>query len=195
MAGKDRRKDDDRVDASELARAIRRGNADAERQLVEQYRPGVLYILQREGVDRDSTDDLAQETFRITIERLRGRGVQHPEKLAAFVVGITRRLLKAHRRLGGRLHRAPLEALDQLIDPAPAACDEAIRAEEAGAIRAAIQGLPVPRDRELLMRRYLLEEDNCSICRALGLTLRQLDKVLYRARLRLKRKLDELHNA
>jgi RNA polymerase sigma-70 factor (ECF subfamily) len=181
-----------RVDAIELAQAIAARLPNAEARLVEQYRSAVQYILQREVRDRHLVDDLVQETFRITLERLRGRGIEHPERLAGFMVGIVRRLLKAHRRRARRVRNDSEEVIAQLFDPAPTPCDEAIRADEARLVQAAIRSLSVGRDRELLTRRYLLEEDNESICRTLRLTVRQLDKALYRARMRLKRKLHEL---
>ena len=53
-----------------------------------------------------------------------------------------------------------------------------------------LQELNSPRDREILVRFYLQEEEKDAICRDLGLEADQFDKVLHRARARLKELLE-----
>jgi RNA polymerase sigma-70 factor (ECF subfamily) len=57
-------------------------------------------------------------------------------------------------------------------------------------VKRILQQLPTPRDREILMRFYLQEEEKDAICRDLRLEADQFDKVLHRARARLKELLE-----
>ena len=78
--------------AAELARRIAAGDAAAESELVERYSRGVLYLLRRTTRDPDLADDLHQETFRVVLERLRGKGIAEPERLAGFIRSTARNL-------------------------------------------------------------------------------------------------------
>ncbi len=171
-----------------IVAAIAAGNRDAESALVEKYGPALRYILRREVRDWDCADDLYQESFRITLERLRDRGLEQPDQLAAFLLGVARRLVKAHRRTGVRVV-ASSDSSETVADSAPTPLELAIRSEQATSVWAAIERLDVPRDRELL-RRYLLDEDKETICNALGMGVHQFNKTLCRARRRLRRQLD-----
>lgn len=171
--------------ASELAEAIANGDAAAERALVVKYGEGLLYILQRETRDGAIAEDLCQETLRVVLERLRKRRLAAPEKLASFIIGVGRKLVQAHRRASSRLLLQP-GLLDELEDAAQTPLEQTVRAEERRLLARAIQSLPVRRDRELLTRCYLLDEDKDAVCEALGLERNQLNKVISRARSRLR---------
>jgi RNA polymerase sigma-70 factor (ECF subfamily) len=90
--------------------------------------------------------------------------------------------------------RSVAERADRRVDPEvigqlPAEADAADRWLEkklAAQVRRVLQDLNSPRDREILVRFYLQEEDKSSICRDLALDADQFDKVLHRARGRLK---------
>jgi RNA polymerase sigma-70 factor (ECF subfamily) len=171
---------------AELAEAIADGDADAERDLVVKYSEGLLYILQRETRDSLTAEDLCQETFRIVIERLRKRRLATPEKLASFIIGVGRKLLLAHRRAWSRL---PLRSgvLGEVADAAPTPLDQTVHLEELRLLRRAIESLEVARDRELLTRCYLLDQDKDEVCEAVGLDRKQLNKAISRARSRLRK--------
>lgn len=51
--------------------------------------------------------------------------------------------------------------------------------------------LSIPRDRELLRRFYLQDEDKEAICSDLGLSAQHFDRVLYRARQRMRDLIEE----
>lgn len=182
--------------ASALAEAIANGDADAESVLVAKYAERLLYILQRETRDGATAEDLCQETFRVVLERLRKRRLSAPDKLASFIIGVARKLLQAHRRASTRL---PLQSglLEEIEDAQQPPLEQAVRSEEDRLLRAAIQSLTVERDRELLTRCYLADEDKDQVCESLGLERSQLNKAISRARSRLRKLLEEttLHRA
>lgn len=53
-------------------------------------------------------------------------------------------------------------------------------------MREVFRDLGTPRDRELLVRYYLHDEDKDSVCRRLGLTEAHFNRVIFRARERFR---------
>ena len=81
--------------------------------------------------------------------------------------------------------RAAPEVLGSLPD-ATEATDRWLEKKVALQVRRILLELRTPRDREILTRFYLQDQDKDVICRDLSLDADQFDKVLHRARGRLK---------
>jgi RNA polymerase sigma-70 factor (ECF subfamily) len=64
--------------------------------------------------------------------------------------------------------------------------DDAVETHIAARVKELIRGMGSVRDRTILVRFYLDEEDRESICRDLKITPAQFAKVLHRARTRLR---------
>lgn len=177
--------DDEGILATELVRRIAAGERQAEAELVDRYSRGLSYLLRRLAGDPGLSEDLQQETFRIAIEKLRAGELREAEKLAAFLRGIAKNLLRsAHRR--GRRGGGPvdLEAAPEPADPAPSQLEEVLLEEDKHRMRRLLGELRSPRDREVLYRFHLAEESREEVCRALGLGRQQFNLVLFRARRR-----------
>ncbi|MEA2604452.1 MAG: polymerase sigma-70 factor, subfamily [Acidobacteriota bacterium] len=182
---------DEAAVAADLVRRIAAGDATAEGQLVERYRRGLLYLLRRLGALPDLADDLQQETFRIVIERLRQEGLADPAGLAPFLRGTARNLLIAERRKAARRRTwGDTGELAEAVAPAPSQLQSVLLDEEAEIVRKLIGELPTDRDRQLLLRFYVGEEDKESICTDLGLDSLHFNRVLFRARQRFKELLE-----
>jgi RNA polymerase sigma-70 factor, ECF subfamily len=182
---------DEAAIAADLVRRIAAGEAEAEGDLVERYRRGLLYFLHRLGALPDLADDLQQETFRIVIERLRHEGLADPAGLAAFLRGTARNLLIAERRKTARRRTwGDTGELAQAVAPVPSPLQSVLLDEEAEMVRRLIGELPTDRDRQLLLRFYVGEEDKESLCADLGLDSLHFNRVLFRARQRFKELLE-----
>lgn len=173
--------------AADLARRIAAGETAAEAELVQRYSRGLLYLLRRLGASPDLADDLHQETFRIVLERLRGKGIDDPAGLAAFLRATARNLLIAERRKTARRRtEADDEELARTEYPAPSQLSAVLLDEEAETVRRLISELPTDRDRQILLRFYVAEEEKETICADLGLDSLHFNRVLFRARQRFK---------
>ena len=173
--------------ARDLVCRIVQGDTAAEAKLVERYSRGLLYMLKRTTGNPAQAEDLHQETFRIVLERLRHRGLEEPEKLTAFIHRTARNLFIAdHRKVARRQTQNDEDAISVLADPAPSQLGQVLDKEEAGLIRQLILELKPDRDRQLLLRFYLAEEDKEQICADLGLSSLHFNRVLFRARQRFK---------
>jgi RNA polymerase sigma-70 factor (ECF subfamily) len=170
---------------AELVRRILAGEASAEAELVERYSRGIAIIVRRIVRDHAVAQDLCQETFRRAIEKIRQGEVREAEKLSGFVCSLARNLAIEHRRLVSR--RAALEAArPRAAEPASSPLTLLLRREREEAVRQALEELSSPRDRELLYRFYIIEEEKDAICRDLGLTALHFNRVLFRARERFR---------
>lgn len=173
--------------ASDLVRRIAAGDASAEEELVLRYSRGLLYLLRRVTGSPELAEDLHQETFRIVIERLRRRELEEPAGLAGFLRGTARNLALAERRKTARRRTgSDDEALAQVAHPATGPLSAVLLEEEAETVRRLIRELASDRDRQLLLRFYVADEEKESICADLGLDRLHFNRVVFRARQRFK---------
>jgi RNA polymerase sigma-70 factor (ECF subfamily) len=174
--------------ASRLVRRVEAGDTTAEAQLVARYSRGIHYLLRHLGASPELAEDLHQETFRIVLERLRRRGVAEPAGLVGFLRGTARNLVLGERRKAVRRRTEGLDPLELSAteDPAPSQLQSVLHAEQAAQVRRLIGELETDRDRQILLRFYVGEEDKGRICADLGLDNLHFNRVLFRARQRFK---------
>jgi len=181
--------------ASDLVRRIAAGDLSAETELVERYGRGLIYLLRRLGAPPPLAEDFHQETFRIALERLRRRELAEPARLAGFLCGIARNLALAERRKTARRRtEGDDDELAQAVNPSPSQLSSVLLDEEAETVRRLIGELPTDRDRQLLLRFYVGEEEKERICADLGLDSLHFNRVLFRARQRFKELLERFES-
>jgi RNA polymerase sigma-70 factor (ECF subfamily) len=173
--------------ATRLVRAIRTGDAAAEGQMIARYSRGLGFLLARKCHDAERARDLLQDTFCIALEKLRTTDLDNPERLAGYLRGIA---VRVALNAGRRRKREPLPIDDEQIkampDPLESQYREIDDAQRAGAVRELLDALPVERDRELLLRYYVYDQDKEEVCDALGLESLHFNRVIYRAKQRFR---------
>src|SRR3954451_23465902 len=134
----------DFVPGGELSRRIREGDVSAESELIRQFEPGLRVLLRRRtGGDHGLLQDLVQETLLIVIQRLRGSGIEEPEKLAAFAAQTARNLsIGSLRKAERQKTDVDSEATERNADPTRSVEGLAEDAEAAMAVRALLRELP-----------------------------------------------------
>jgi RNA polymerase sigma-70 factor, ECF subfamily len=183
----------DFVPCGELALRIKDGDVSAEGELIRQFEPGLRVILRRRtGGDHGLLEDLTQETLLVVIQRLRGAGIEEPDKLAAFAAQTARNLAIASQRKVER-QRTDLDsdATERNADPSRGVDALAEDVEAALAVRALLRELPQARDRLMLKRFYLDDHDKEAICQEMKLTEAAFNQALSRARRRFRQILEE----
>lgn len=174
-------------DAAPLAAAIARGDRAAEDRFVRRYGPGLTAILRIRCGDPELCKDLAQEALQVALLRLRAGKVEQPEALAGFLRGTALNLLANElRRSERRLADASSDWMDELQGEGDDPAQQVEDADLVQAMRETIGGLKVPRDRELLWRYYVDQSSKEQLCASLALSAEHFDRVLHRARLRLR---------
>ncbi len=170
-----------------LVQRIIAGDAEAEGELVREYSRGVLFILRRESRSMDAVDDLYQETFRVAIEKVRKGDLRDPKKLSSFLISIARFVtIDYFRRENKHESKEDIEEARAVPQHADGQLGELLRKERADMAREVIGELRSERDRKLLFRFYIAQEDKDDICRDLELTSLHFNRVLHRAKQRYK---------
>jgi RNA polymerase sigma-70 factor (ECF subfamily) len=171
----------------EIARRILAGDPAAEDEVVRRYRQGVAVIIDHIVRGESATEDVSQETFKIVLEKLRRGDLREPERLSGFVCSVARNVALDYIRRARRFrNREEVGDAEHIHDPAPSQLEEILKQEKAGVVRQIINELKIERDRLLLFRYYIAEEDKDRLCLDLGLTRTQFNNVIYRALLRFK---------
>jgi RNA polymerase sigma-70 factor, ECF subfamily len=172
----------------DLVRRIQAGDRRAEGELVERYGEGLAFLLRRWARTQDAASDLYQETFRLALEKIRRGEVRDPDRLPGFLRSLAKNLsIDYYRRETRRGDReASIEATGELPlpDSEPGQLGNLLRQEKIGLVRRLLSELSVERDREILIRFYLHEEDKERIREDLGLSRPEFNVVLFRARRR-----------
>lgn len=144
-------------------------------------------ILDRHTNGRPEAEDLFQDTFRLALEKLRRGELREPAKLPGYLAQIARSLAIEHyRKATRRKTDADSDAVFAAVSPGAGALSDLMARENAALVRRAIQDLGNDRDRQILLRFYIAEEDKDRIAADFGLTSLQFNRVLHRARQRYK---------
>ena len=158
------------------ARVAGGGDAAAEAELVRRLAPRVRLYGLRHLRDASAADDLVQEAMLLTLERLRAGRVRQPERLASFVFGACRLLVRNQRR-GQRRRGALLERFAGELDrQAP---PDALRLDEKR-LRECL-GRLAERERSVLVLTFYAEEPAGAIAARLGLSPDNVRTVRHRA--------------
>ncbi|GAA6169972.1 RNA polymerase sigma factor [Sessilibacter corallicola] len=166
-----------------LVEAIRSGNPLAEHEMITRFSRGLNLMLQRK-CNPDVVADVSQETWRVVIEKVRNGDLRQPDRLAAFIHQTARNQTVMYFRKYSDSVDDPEE--NELVSPtaSPEEAYETSRVQQY--VRDLINSLDTPRDREILTRFYVDEEDKDVICEELQLTSQHFNRVIYRAKSRMK---------
>ena len=173
--------------AADLCARIHQGSRDAEEQMVRRYGSGLLRLLKHRTRDAELALDLRQDTFRVAIERLRKSVLDEPEDLASYLHAVALNLLIAQRRKDTRRATTPdSEAIEIAVDESGGPFDNVSREQMRKAVGVLLSELGTPRDRDLLTRFYIQDEDKAAICSALSVDSLHFNRVLFRAKQRFR---------
>jgi RNA polymerase sigma-70 factor (ECF subfamily) len=142
-------------------------------------------IIRRVG-DPDAAADILHDAIVTTLQKLRNGEINDPELIGGYIYRVALNHLRNYRR---KDKSELTDACDvgALADQANVPADTAVqRGQWAQVARDVLISLPTSRDREILIRFYLDEEDKDSICSSLGLSDAHFTRVIFRARNRFK---------
>jgi RNA polymerase sigma-70 factor, ECF subfamily len=177
--------------ASERTRSAPTERAQIEALIAKEY-VGLRLLLTRRTGDPHVAAELLNDAICTTWEKWQANQIAHPEQIAGYVFQVAMNHWRNHRRsIAERPEkRADAKVLEALPQSEPGA-DEGIETHIAARVKELIRSMSSYRDRAVLVRFYLDEQDRDVICREMQMTPSQFAKVLHRARGRLRRLLEE----
>ena len=175
--------------ATDIVFRIRTGERRAEEDLVARYRAGLVIMLRGRTRDPDLAEDLAQDALFRVLEKIRGDGLDEPERLAGYLHGIAVRMALGHSRKEARRDTvADTETVEQHAIIAGSVLDDIEAEELKRLIHQLLRELDlVPRDRRVLEGIYVLELTKEQICENEGIDRVHFSRVLYRAKDRFRK--------
>ncbi len=175
----------------DLAARIHAGSHEAEDELFQRYRRGVSVIINNYLRNATDIEELVHETFIIAVKKIRRGEIREPEKLSGFVCGIAKKLAHVRFRKSQRETLTDIDEMGRAVDPERGPLEQLLLKEQAEIVRQVIGELRMDRDRQIITRFYLIDEDKESICASLGLTSAHFNRVIFRALARFKELYEE----
>jgi len=173
----------------DIVARIAGGDRAAESEFVRRFERGVRALVRRHCRPGDSiVDDLVQDVLTGVIERLRAGAIHDSGALAGYVQAAGVYATNAEYR--GRRPTQSDATIENLADgDTPTARLEATQLSTM--LRTLLAEMPVARDREILARFYLDEQDKDDVCRALEIDPAHFHRVVFRARERFRTLLEQ----
>ncbi|MFC3122760.1 RNA polymerase sigma factor [Agaribacter flavus] len=171
----------------DLVAQIQAGNRAAEETLVLKYWKSLYFIINRKANAPDLSADLVQDTLLTVIEKARKGEIENADALASFIRQTGMNLLLAHYRKEAR-RKTDTQEDNELPFPdlSPNVEHKLQHDELVCLVNSVIDEMPTPRDKDILFRYYLHGQSKDLVCEELSLSSMHFDRVLFRARTRLK---------
>ena len=184
-----------RVDAEELVEPRFSFDADYIRRLSEDDEATTEHFAQYFGDlirikavsrlrSRHVAEDVRQETLLRVLRNLRRGGIDHPERLGAYVNTVAKHVMQEMFRRDSRLGEFP-ENAGEIPSGQAGAESGLLQDERTNLVKRALNELE-DKDRKVLQRIFLDEADKDEVCAEFNVTREYLRVLLHRARSRLR---------
>jgi len=163
---------------------VSRDRVDA---LIKEHYSGLLVLLLRSTRNTATAADIVNDAIATSLEHLRTGRIAQPEQIAGYIYQVALNHLRNRRRkMDERTdRRVDAETLESVASD-QAAPDVLAESAIVDQVRRVIEELPTERDRLIVKRFYLDEEDKDRLCKELGISFLHFDKVIFRARQRMR---------
>lgn len=179
--------DSEQTKPTNLLTRINQGDKQAERQLVDKYWRGVLFILNKRTEDSALAADLAQDTFMRVIEHARAGNIEVPEALPAYIRQTAVNLMLGYyRKQQRRATDADPDVAAYVADQAPSLTQALHTKKLFAVVEQLINEMTNQRYQQILQQHFIFGRDKAEVCAFLEVSPEHFDRVLYRARERLK---------
>ena len=169
---------------AELATRVQQGEASAMAELYRLFLQSVRQAFSRQLGSQD-LDDVLHDSFLIVVQSIRRGELREPERLLGFVWTVARRRVAAHIEtvVQQRCLQSPADPCAPLVAAGYNPEQEMILRQREEIAHTTLDTIG-ERDRQILVRFYLLEQSSEEICRDLGLSKTQFRLLKSRAKAR-----------
>ncbi len=178
------------LNTTDLVDRIRDGDRKAEIEFAEYFSRGLMLLLLKETRDPDIANDCCQQTLLITLRKMRAGKIVNSDRLLHFLRRTAKNVAITYFRKEKRYTRLEDGEVSLRAPTGRTAAWEIDYAVIESLLSESLDQLTIPRDKEILRRFYLYEEDKIDICKYLDVSSEHFDRVLHRAKKRLRAILD-----
>ncbi len=168
-----------------LARRIAGGQPGStdpeETELYRRFSPRVRLYGRRHLHSEAAADDLAQEVLLLTIKRLHAGEVRRPEEIGSFILGTSRMMAQAERRITQRREALAARFMEPAVETGP----PSIAVLDAPRVAACLRGL-AERDRLVVLLTFYADREAPRIAEDLGVSPGAVRAIRHRAMARLR---------
>ena len=169
--------------AAALVRRAVAGDRRAFTELISMYDRRVLVKLRKAVREPDRIKDLRQEVWLRALEAIRKDKITQPERFCGFLYGVAQNVV--HEDAKDRNRHIVVDIDVAVIGDGGATVENLLDRDFLSRHLHACLDSMVPRDREVVIRHYLRQDDRDQTQRQLGLTSVHYSRVLHRAGKRL----------
>ena len=170
------------VEWTDLVAKVKAGEDEGMEQLYKLFSRGIRYYLCRQ-LGPQELEDKVHDTFLIVVNAIRRGDLREPERLMGFVRTVVRRQVAAYieSAVHTRREQADLETGITVADKKQNPEQEAILRQKTALMKSVLESLS-QRDRDILVRFYLMEQPQDQICREMALSETQFRLLKSRAK-------------
>jgi len=173
--------------SEKLVENIHNGDSTAESEFVKRYRRNLyLMLVKRTNGDEFAANECTQEALLIALIKMRTGKIRKPEQISAFLRQTAIYVSVNYYRKRRRYVALKQENVISLRTHHNGAEDDINSKQLRLILRKVIDTLPMSRDREILNKFFLEEQEKKEVCECLNLSLDLFDKVVYRAKRRVR---------
>ena len=163
------------------------GDMIAKNKFVQINYTWLLFVVRSKFSNSNNHEDIVQDTFMLVINKLQQGVVNNPQTILAYLrttaINIGFEYLRNDRKF--------ISAIDQeMINILPDDNDDILSSliwnDKVKFVKQVIEELKIQRDKDILIAFYFNDENKVSISQQLNLSNEHFDRVLYRAKQRLK---------
>ena len=172
-----------------LVTQIANGNKQAEQALLSHFSRPLYSIVAYKCDDPALAQDIVQEALLIVIQKARASAIDNPDAIAGFVRRVAENLLIATYRKNKRQRTDCSDEMDLHSHTVNHTENQVSSEKLLETVTQVMSELSVERDRQLLSAYFFEGKDKEELCNELDLSTEHFDKVLHRAKTRLKQAL------
>ncbi len=173
--------------AGELAEKITQGDRHASNEFVQINYRWLLFIIRKKFSQSNNHEDIVQDSFMLVINKLQQGKIRKTQAILGFLrttaINIGFEYLRKDKKFTSAIDQ---EYLDVIEDAKEDILSTIIWNDKVKYVKQVMSELKVKRDKDILTKFYFEDQSKTNICKTLELSSEHFDRVLYRAKQRLK---------
>lgn len=173
--------------SGELAVKITQGDTQASNAFVQMNYRWLLFIIRKKFARSNNHEDIVQDTFMLVINKLKQGSINNPQTILAYLrttaINIGFEYLRKDKKFTSAVDQDYLEVIEDAKDDI---LSTIIWNDKVKYVKQVLSELKIQRDKDILTQFYFEDQSKTSICKKLDLSSEHFDRVLYRAKQRLK---------